>query len=413
MKQASIITIGDELLIGQVIDTNSAWIGQKLNEIGIAIKERLAVGDDENEIIRALTETSMHADIILITGGLGPTKDDITKMTLAKYFHSKLKIDEDVLKQVTEIFQKANKPILDSNKSQAKVPEKCVVIKNYLGTAPGMWFNEKGKVFISMPGVPFEMKGMMEEYVLPKLKSDFKDGYIIHKTFLTSGIGESFLAEKIKLFENDLPKNVKLAYLPNLQQVRLRLTTHGSNEIELIRLMENLGDQLKTLIGEFLINDLDCSLEESIGELLKSKNKTISTAESCTGGAIAARIVSVSGSSSYFRGSIVAYDYEAKSKLLNVPKEVIEQRGAVSEETVIKMAKGALTQFNSDYSIAVSGIAGPGGGLPNKPVGTVWIAVANTHSVKTKEFHFFKNREQNIQATVFAALNFMFRFISD
>lgn len=411
MKQAGIITIGDELLIGQVIDSNSAWIGTELNNIGIAIRQRLAVGDDATEIVRAINDTKLLCDIIILTGGLGPTKDDITKQTLANYFNVPLVINEEVLHDVKVIFERLKRPLLEVNMKQASVPQHCTVIRNELGTAPGMWFDADDKILISMPGVPFEMKNMMSKTVLPKLQSLFTGSFIKHKTFLTAGIGESFLAEKIESVENNLPSNIKLAYLPNLQQVRLRLTAKGTDEKLLETQLEKISGELLPLIQTWLINDKDELLEASLGKLLLSKQKTMATAESCTGGAIAARIVSVAGSSAYFRGSFVAYDYDAKSNLLDVRKETILNKGAVSEETVIEMANGALKKFGADYAVAVSGIAGPGGGLPNKPVGTVWIAVASSSAHETKEFHFLKNREQNIQATVFAALNFLFRFV--
>ncbi len=404
---ASIITIGDELLIGQVIDTNSAWMAQQLNTIGIWVSRRVAVGDSWNDVWNSLNEESKHANIILITGGLGPTSDDITKPLLCEYFGGKMIVDEKVLENVKNIFVNILKrPLLEANLKQAEVPDICIVIQNARGTAPGMWFNKDGKIFISMPGVPHEMQGMLTNYVLPELKKQFILAPIEHKTLLTAGIGESFLAEKLKDFEASLTENIKLAYLPNYGMVRLRLTAAESKQQ-----IEERFEELKQLVKDYLVTDEDITLQEAIGRLLKQKNKTLSTAESCTGGYIAHLITSVAGSSKYFYGSVVSYDNSIKENLLNVKPETLNDYGAVSEQTVIEMAKGALQIMQTDYAIAVSGIMGPDGGTPEKPVGTVWAAVANNKKSEAKKFYFRFLRQRNIELTATNALNLLREFI--
>ncbi len=367
--QASIITIGDELLIGQVVDTNSAWMAQELNKIGIPVIRRVAVGDSYNEIWKALDEESKHATIILITGGLGPTADDITKPLLCKYFNGKMIVNEAALANVKHIFENIIKrPMLESNLQQAEVPDTCTVIQNQRGTAPGMWFEKNDHIFISMPGVPFEMKGMMEEYVLPELSKKFQLPHIVHRTLLTAGIGESYLAELIKGFETALPSNIKLAYLPNYGMVCLRLSSFGIDKIFIEKEIQQQFDTLQSLVKEYLVTNEDEPIEQAVGKLLISQKKTLCTAESCTGGYIAHLLTSISGSSAYYDGSIVTYSYKAKEALLKVNHQTLERVGAVSEEVVIQMAKGALATIKTDYVIAVSGIMGPDGGLPDKPL---------------------------------------------
>ena len=412
MTQASIITIGDELLIGQVIDTNSAWMAQQLNIAGIKVLRRVAVGDAWEEIWKALDEESKHVDIILITGGLGPTADDITKPLLNKYFNGKLIVDEGALQNVKHIFEKVlNRPMIESNLKQAEVPDTCKVIQNKRGTAPGMWFEKEGKVFVSMPGVPFEMKGMMDDFVIPELSTHFIFPHITHRTLLTAGIGESFLAEKIKEFETGLPTQIKLAYLPNYGMVRLRLTSVGFDRIAVEKEIQEYFETLQFLVKDYLVTNLDEPMEKVTGKLLIARSKTVSTAESCTGGYIAHLLTTIPGSSAFYVGSVVSYSYKAKEDLLNVSKTVLETKGAVSEDVVIQMAKGALASIQSDYVIAVSGIMGPDGGLPDKPVGTVWIAVGNKNNIEAHKLHFRFDRERNTQLTATNALNMLRKFI--
>lgn len=419
---ASIITIGDELLIGQVIDTNSAWIAQELNKAGIFVKRRVAVGDNENDIRIALDEESQHVDIILITGGLGPTSDDITKPLLCKYFNGKMIVNEDALQNVKYLFEKVFKrPVTEVNLKQAEVPDVCTVIQNKRGTAPGMWFvqrtsdgEKKGKIFVSMPGVPNEMQGMMKT-VIEKLKSRFELPVIVHKTLLTAGIGESMLAEQIKDFESALPSNIKLAYLPNYGMVRLRLTTSGYDKQTIEKEIQLQFDTLKFLAKEYLVTDEDEPMEKVIGKLLSARNETMSTAESCTGGYIAHLITSIPGSSKYFKGSVVSYDNEVKENVLNVSDETLQTFGAVSEETVKEMLKGALDVLKTNYAIAVSGIMGPDGGSAEKPVGTVWIAVGSKSfdklRIETQKLNLRFDRMRNIQITSMNALNLLRKLI--
>lgn len=409
MIKASIITIGDELLIGQVIDTNSAWIAQQLNSIGIPVLRRVAVGDNWEEIWTALDEESKKTEIVFITGGLGPTADDITKPLLCKYFDGKMVLNEDALKNVTHLFEHIFKrPITDRNIKQAEVPDTCKVIINKRGTASGMQFEKNGTLYFSLPGVPFEMMGMVEEDILPLLLSSFNLPKITHKTLVTYGIGESMLADLLQEFEENLPDNIKLAYLPNHGIVRLRLT---STNMESENEINNQFEILKNAVSEYLVTTEDEGMEQVIGKILLSRNETVGTAESCTGGYISHLISSVPGASAYYEGSMITYSYAAKEKSLQVKKSTLETQGAVSEEVVIEMANGLLKQLNTTYAIAVSGIMGPGGGMPEKPVGTVWIAIANERKSIAKKFHFRFNRQKNIQLTAMNALNMLRNFI--
>ena len=411
MTQASIITIGDELLIGQVIDTNSAWMAQELNKAGIRVMRRLAVADDWDEIWAALDEEQKYTDIILITGGLGPTADDITKPLLCKYFGGKMIVHEPTVKNVMDSFSKLNRPIIERNLKQAEVPNVCTAILNKRGTAPGMVFNKEGKVFVSMPGVPHEMKGLMTDDVIPLLLQRFKFPAIIHKTLLTAGVGESFLAELIKDFEEALPKHIKLAYLPNYGLVRLRLSAIGFNEAEMASEINTLFDNLKQQVKAYLVTDKDEPMQEVVGRLLITNGKTMCTAESCTGGYIAHLLTSIIGSSKFYDGSVVSYSYGAKEDLLQVDKTTLATKGAVSEEIVLQMAKGALQNIKSDFVIAVSGIMGPDGGMPDKPVGMVWVAVGNKDKIETHKLNFRYDRMRNIQLTAMNALNLLRKFI--
>ncbi len=409
--QAVIITIGDELLIGQVIDTNSAWMAQELNKAGVRVARRVAVGDVWEEIWNALDEELQHADIILITGGLGPTSDDITKPLLCKYFNGKMIVDEGARQNVLDIFTRLNRPIIERNLLQAEVPDTCSVIQNKRGTAPGMWFEKNGKIVVSMPGVPHEMKGMMEEVVLPELCRKFSFPHIAHRTLLTAGVGESFLAELLQGFEENLPAHIKLAYLPNYGMVRLRLSATGfirnATEVQIDGLFENL----QSLVKAYLVTNVDEPLEKTVGKLLIQKNRTVCTAESCTGGYIAHLLTAIPGSSKFYDGSVISYSYKAKEDLLQVDKETLETKGAVSEEIVTQMARSALKNIGSDYVIAVSGIMGPDGGMPDKPVGTVWIAIGNKEKIMAQKLSFRFDRIRNIQLTAGYALNLLRKFI--
>lgn len=408
---ASIITIGDELLIGQVIDTNSSWMAQRLNRIGIAVKKRISIGDDREAIWNALDSENKVADVVLITGGLGPTSDDITKELLCEYFNGKMIVNDGALQNVRYLFEKIyHKPVSEVNLKQAEVPDVCEVIQNKRGSAPGMIFHKSGTIFISMPGVPYEMKGIMEE-VIPYLENKFQLPEIIHKTILTAGIGESAIAEMIKDFEKDLPKEIRLAYLPNYGMVRLRLTTSGFDKIATENVISDQFIQLKKLVKDYMVTDEDEMMQQVLGNILLRNKKTISTAESCTGGAIASLITSVPGSSAYFEGSIISYSYDIKESLLNVKKETLDKYGAVSEETVREMLSGLLNKMNTDFGIAVSGIMGPDGGTPDKPVGTVWVAVGNSQKQVVQKLKQRFERKKNIEVTSMMALNMMRKFI--
>ena len=414
--KAEIITIGDEILIGQVVDTNSAWIGQQLNLIGIKVIQISSVSDDEQHILNSLKEAETRADIIFITGGLGPTKDDITKHTLCKYFNTSLRVDGEVLNMVEQFFTKRNKPFTLLNRKQAEVPETCAVIKNYQGTAPGMWFERNGKFFMSMPGVPYEMKTMMTEQVLPLIQKTLTLPSIYHQTVLTQGIGESFLAETIETWENELHQNnIKLAYLPSPGMVRLRLSSSGKDLNVLKKKIKESIAKLQTIIPEYIYGYEEYGqeqplLEKIVGNLLLEKKKTLALAESCTGGYISYLITSVSGSSDYYKGSIIPYHNQFKHNLLNVDNHVFITDGAVSELCVKQMAEGVRVKFNTDYAIATSGIAGPLGGTADKPVGTVWIAIATQERSIAEKFIFSTDRIRNIHMTAIIALN-MFRKI--
>lgn len=404
---AEIITIGDEILIGQIVDTNSAWIARHLNNIGIRIKQISSVSDDRQHILTALAEAKSRADIILITGGLGPTKDDITKKTLAEYFGVGLIENKETLANVESIFLRLRGTLtnmLEVNKQQAMVPENCEVILNKNGTAPGMWFNVDGKIYVSMPGVPFEMMYMMEEGVIPKLKATLKLPVIVHKTILTVGEGESYLANKIADIEDSLPSHIKLAYLPKLGQVRLRLSGYGENDSTLKNEIEAFAARITERVGKHVVAQQDISIEEVLLNLMREKGLKLAVAESCTGGYISHLLTQHAGSSDVFLGGAVTYSNELKEAMLGVKHSTLEQYGAVSEQTVTEMVEGALANFNADYSIAVTGIAGPGGGTPDKPVGTVWVGVAKRGKTMVKKFTFGSKRTQNIERSAVGAL---------
>ncbi|HEY2649975.1 MAG TPA: competence/damage-inducible protein A [Puia sp.] len=412
MTNLSIITIGDELLIGQVIDTNSAWMAQELNKAGFWVRRRVAVGDGRTDILNALTEESDEAEVILITGGLGPTTDDITKSVLCEYFNSTLIVNEQALENVINIFTKIFKrPLIERNLKQAEVPDSCTVIQNKRGTAPGMMFEKNNKIFISMPGVPHEMKGMMTGDIIPLLKNRFKTQFISHRTLLAAGVGESTLADHISEFESVLPSHIKLAYLPAYGMVRLRLTINADQADGMDRELDQAFNNLKSLVSEWLVTDEDISLQEVLGKLLTGRKQSVSTAESCTGGYVAHLITSVPGSSTYFHGSVIAYDNDIKSKMLGVNPDILSAHGAVSEETVRAMVSGALEMMKTDFAIATSGIMGPGGGTEEKPVGTVWIAAGDDREIITRKLWFRFDRQRNIELTAINVLNLLRIFI--
>jgi nicotinamide-nucleotide amidase len=409
--KAEIISIGDELLIGQVVNTNASWMAVKLNEIGIRVNQITSISDQKEHIIKALENALKEVDIILFTGGLGPTRDDITKITLAGFFNSKLVRNENVLRDIQHLFGSRGMDLNELNKKQAEIPDKCVAIRNKNGTAPGMWFEENGKIVVSMPGVPYEMEPMMTDFIIPEL-SKRTDRVILHKTVLTQGIPESRLAEMIENWEDNLPENIKLAYLPKPGIVRLRLSAVGSDKKEINHAIETEIEKLKKIIPNNIFGFDDEDLSIVIGKLLREKKQTLSTAESCTGGYIAHLITSIAGSSDYYKGSVVAYANEIKEQLLGVQEKSLVKYGAVSEVVAREMAQQVREKFGTDFSIATSGIAGPGGGTKEKPVGTTWIAIATPDKILAELFHFGEHRERNIIKTAQTALNMLRKEIS-
>jgi nicotinamide-nucleotide amidase len=402
---AEIITIGDEILYGQIVDTNSQWMSAELDKACIKIVRKTTIGDTEEEILQTLKEAELRADIILITGGLGPTNDDLTKPCLVKYFDTKLVMNDEALTNLTSIFNKLGKPVSEVNRQQAALPEACEMIPNNMGTAAGMWFNKDNKTFVSMPGVPHEMKRMMTDYIIPKLQVKYETPVIYHKVVKTVGIGESDLAELIVDWEENLPENIKLAYLPSLAQAKLRLTAFGSEYKQVVREVDKQIVGLKKIINKYIFGFDKDKLEEVIGKMLLDSNQNIAVAESCTGGYISHLITSVPGSSGYFRGGITPYQNDVKINLLEVHSETIFEHGAVSEETVKEMAENVRKLYHTDYGLATSGIAGPGGATPEKPVGTIWIAVANGEKTTTRKLQLWKDRELNIKTTAISLLN--------
>lgn len=410
--KATIITIGDELLIGQTIDTNSAWISQQLNEMGIDVIRRVAVGDNAADINMALDEELPRVSILLITGGLGPTADDITKPLLASYFGGNTVVNEQVLEHVKQIFAKRNRPLLEVNLKQAEVPDTCTVLFNKMGTAPGMMFEKDGKVIVSMPGVPYEMISIMEDEVLPRLRTRFVSDALIHRTIITAGEGESFLAERIKDLEAALPPHIKLAYLPSPNMVRLRLTGRGRDEMSLIKEIEMRQEEIANRLEDIVISLNDLPLEHILGRLLLEKQATIGLAESCTGGNIAHLITQIMGATQYFRGSIVCYQSFIKEQVLGVSSKTLEKHGAVSKETAVEMVTGALKVLKSDYALAITGLLSPGGEEDKTPVGTVWIGVADKDRVKTQKIMLKYDRLRNKEVAVQMAMVMVWKFIS-
>ena len=407
--KCEVISIGDELLIGQTINTNASWIGEQINILGFTISHCLVISDLKNDIINALDQAYKRSDIIIITGGLGPTNDDITKHTLTEYFNTYLELDIEIEKNIIDYFTNRNLPILQSNRDQALIPKSCQVLPNSRGSASGMWFEKNGVVFISLPGVPYEMKGIMNDHVFSRLlalKGD--ENIIINKTIRTHGMGESFLAEVIKSWEKKLAnENIKLAYLPSPGIVKLRLSIIGKDRKSSEEKLNSYILKLKKLIPEQIYGYDTDTMEGVVSNLLKEKKHTLSTAESCTGGNISKMITSISGSSSFFNGSLVTYTNKSKSQLLDVNDQVIEKHGAVSQQVVEQMAKNVRLKFDSDYGISTSGIAGPTGGTADKPVGTVWIAVASEEKVISKKLNLGYNRERNIHVSSLSVLNLL------
>lgn len=403
--KAEIISIGDELLYGQTLNTNAQWLGAEMDKIGIQIVRMTTVGDDEHAILSALSEAEQRADIILITGGLGPTDDDLTKPCLARYFNCKLTLNEDALSEIENIFRQIGRELNDLNRTQAVLPECCDKITNRRGTAPGMWFKKDSKVFISMPGVPGEMKDMMVEKIIPRLQQEFNTDVIIHKIIRTAGIGESWLSENIAPWAKALPSHIKLAYLPSLGQVKLRLTAIGENREQLKKDVDKEVEKLKLYIEKYIYGYDNDELEAVVGKMLKEQHKTIAFAESCTGGYISHLMTSVAGSSSYYRGSVIPYHNDLKQQILGVKQDTLLKYGAVSEQAVVEMAESVRKNFGADIGVASSGIAGPTGGNPDKPVGTIWLACADGRNTKTKKLQLFKDRMMNIESSGVAALN--------
>ncbi len=407
--KAEIITIGDEILIGQIVDTNSRWIGQQLNKIGVSVYQITSIQDDKQHILNAFKEAQERVDIVIITGGLGPTKDDITKKTIASFFNDD-KVTEypEVIAHIKGLFKKMNHPFREIQRTQAQLPSKATYLQNDFGTAPGMWFYENETVFVSLPGVPYEMKGLMTNQVLPKIQKQFKLPVIIHKTIMTYGVGESTIAEKIEDFENNLPPFIKLAYLPSFGRVRLRLSAKGEHKETLEKELDKEVKALYKLIPEIITGmDDDRSLEKRVGELLLKSNTTISTAESLTGGKIAATLVSVAGSSSYYKGSLVAYSADAKMNLLDVCSETIKEHTVVSKQVALEMAKGVKEKLQTNYAIAVTGNAGPTKDDTDKSVGVVFIAFVSDTKEIVQEFNFGQPREKVIHRTVSKSLEIL------
>jgi nicotinamide-nucleotide amidase len=405
--KAEIISIGDELLIGQVVNTNASWMAEQLSDSGLCLCRIITIGDEPDQLSQALAESISRAQFVLLTGGLGPTADDVTKPALCDFFGTQLVFHEPTLKHVEALFKKRGFPMTDRNRQQAWLPEACIPLTNSVGTAPGMWFEKDDSVIVSLPGVPFEMKSLMELEVLPRFKAIFSEMHYLRKTIMTSGVGESFLADKIKDWEEQLPRFLKLAYLPQPGIVRLRLSGRHPDKTLLKQTLEEQTEKLLQLIPDLVFGYDDEPLEAAIGRLLLENQASLSTAESCTGGYIAHLLTSIPGSSAYFKGSIVAYDNQVKTKQLDVSLSDLEQYGAVSQQVVEQMARGAREKLQTTYSLATSGIAGPDGGAEEKPVGTVWIAIAGPDFVKSELFHFGEHRGRTIRRSALTALEIL------
>lgn len=408
---SAIITIGDEILIGQVTDTNAVWISQQLNAIGVRVGEMITVSDDPDQICSTLDRHMGHFQLVIMTGGLGPTKDDLTKQTLAKYFNSKMVTNQEVLDRITAFFRARGRTMIESNRKQADVPEVCRVLMNNHGTAPGMWFEKKGTILISLPGVPYEMKGLMEDYIIPEMKQRVQIPQVVHKTIMTQGVPESYLAALLRDWEAGLPDCVRLAYLPRPGIVRLRLTVVDKCTEKAEQLLQVNIDKLLKIIPQHIYGYDDISLEEALGQILQERELTLSTAESCTGGNIARLITSVPGSSGYYTGSVVAYDNRIKTDVLQVDQAMIDQHGVVSRQVVEQMAEGVMRYLHTDTSIATSGIAGPDGGTDEKPVGTTWICVAYGGIKHAAKYQFGGSRERTIAWSSYTAMQLLRKLI--
>jgi len=402
--KATILTIGEEILYGHILDTNANFISNALSEIGIKVVMHLSVGDTYEDILDALKISDGRSDVVLMTGGLGPTNDDITKKCLSDYFGSPIKLNQQVLDDLAAYFKKRGFPFTKSNQQQAWLPEKAKIIANEMGTAPGMWFEKDGKIFVSLPGVPHEMKYLVTEKIIPRLTEIFDSSIIYHKLIMTAGLGESWLSEKIAPWEKSLPEWMSLAYLPSYGQVKLRITARGHNRQELIDQVATYQASLREYIDKYMYGEDGETIQEALGKVLRARKQTLSVAESCTGGYISHLVTGVAGASDYYQGGVIAYSNDIKMKLLDVSQETLDQHGAVSEETVKEMAKGVCKRYNTDYGIASSGIAGPGGGTPEKPVGTVWIAVCDPNGTVTRKLTILKDRMSNIKYASVAAL---------
>ena len=403
--KVSIITIGDEILIGQIVDTNSAWIAKSLNEIGLDLSKIYSISDSESVILRTLNRAKELSDIVIITGGLGPTNDDITKHTLVNYFNDKLVRNQEVLVHIKQLFKKFGvQEINKLNEQQADLPSKCKVLFNELGTAPGMWFEKDNKHFISMPGVPFEMKYLMNTHVLPELQSRFSEIVIVHKTILTQGVPESILADIIATWEMELPSTIKLAYLPSEGRVRLRLSTRGKDKELLNLVIDEQIEKLKLIIPKLIFGEENDTLEQRIGQELLRVNASIGSAESCTGGYVAHLITLVSGASAYFKGSVLAYNAAVKQAVLGVQAKTIADYGVVSKQVAEEMALGVQQLMKVDYAIATTGIAGPLGGTIDNPVGTIWTSVATPIGVQSVKYQLGTERVRNIKRSSTAVL---------
>ena len=411
MVRAEIITIGDEILYGQILDTNTQWISLELDKLGIKTVRKSSVGDQKSEILQILNEASQRADVVFITGGLGPTKDDLTKKILAEYFGCDLQMHPEALQDVTEFFSKRGRELSDINRDQALLPTKAEFIRNIQGTAPGMWFNEKGVIWVSMPGVPYEMKSIMEQEVLPRLVKHFKTPIIFHKVIKTVGIGESYLSDLIESWELQLPEHIKLAYLPSMGIVKLRLTAVGENLDVLKSDVEVELQKVHPLIKSYIFGYEKDELAEVVGRLLSENKATIAVAESCTGGYLAHQFTQNSGSSAYFLGGILSYANQVKMDQLGVSSEILNTIGAVSEECIKAMALGVQQKLGSTYALATSGIAGPDGGTEEKPVGTVWIALAHENGVITRKLTLGGTRMQNIYLSSLACVNLLRKYL--
>ena len=408
---AYLITIGDEILIGQIVDTNSAWMGQQLNLNGAHITGIMTVSDEAEPITQALKQGLQSADVVLMTGGLGPTKDDITKKVLAEFTGGQLSFHEPTYQRIERFFKQLGRQPTEAHRLQSYMPDNATLLTNTMGTAPGMWFNVNGKVVVSMPGIPYEMKALMKEEVLPRLRERFPLERIAHRTLLTAGEGESRIAERITDLEAALPAHIKLAYLPNLGRVRLRLSSRGSQSANYQDELEQWANRFRERVEDLLFGEEEDRLEAVVGQMMKARGLWLSTAESCTGGYLSHLITSIPGSSAYFLGGIVAYSNALKQEKLGVRAATLEAEGAVSEATVREMVSGALQHFGGDIAVAISGIAGPGGGSAEKPVGTIWLAVGDHRVTETFLLRAGKDREKNIEYTGAHALNFIRRFL--